>query len=187
MNEWSPDTRRALRAFLRAMALADPLQRELARRYGVALGDLHALRLLRDMGEVAISRLGGALDVKPSSATKLVDRLEAAGLVARGTDPADRRVTTLRLTPRALEALGDRALFQSSDLVRRVERLAPGERLQLATLLERMVERGADEDAELEALADAPMAHPASSVDPAAVSAGPAAMSAAAAAAEVAR
>ena len=179
MNEWSPDTRRALRAFLRAVALADPLQRELARRYGVALGDFHALRLLRDMGEVAISRLGAALDVKPSSATKLVDRLEAAGLVDRGADPADRRVTTLRLTPRALEALGDRALFQSSDLVRRVERLTPGERLQLATLLERLVERGAEEDAEQETVAEAPAARRASSTDRD--------VSSAAAAAEIAR
>lgn len=148
MSEWSPDTRRALRAYLRAVALADPLQRELAHTYGVTLGDLHALRLLRDLGEVPINRLGGALGLKPSSATNLVDRLEAAGLVERGADPADRRITTLRLTPRAHEALGDRALFESSGLVRRVERLTPGERLLLATLLERLLEGWPADDAD---------------------------------------
>jgi DNA-binding MarR family transcriptional regulator len=145
--DWSPETRRALRAYIRAVALADPLQRDLARTYGVALGDLHALRLLRDLGEAPISRLGARLELKPSSATNLVDRLEAAGLVTRGTDPADRRVTTLALTPRAHEALGDRALVESSGLVRRVERLAPGERLLLASLLERLLEPEPGEDA----------------------------------------
>ncbi len=148
MSEWSPETRRALRAYLRAVALADPLQRELARTYGVTLGDLHALRLLRDLGEVPINRLGAELGRKPSSATNLVDRLEAAGLVERGADPADRRITSLRLTPRAHEALGDRALFESSGLVRRVERLTPDERLLLATLLERLLEPGPEDDAE---------------------------------------
>ncbi|MGC8634417.1 MAG: MarR family winged helix-turn-helix transcriptional regulator [Candidatus Limnocylindrales bacterium] len=142
MSEWSPDTRRVLRAYLRAVALVEPLQRELARAYGVALGDLYALRLLRDLGEAPINRLGAALGLKPSSATKLVDRLEGAGLVERGGDPADRRVTALRLTPRAHEALGDRALFESSGLARRVERLTRGEQLLLAGLLERLLESG---------------------------------------------
>ena len=150
MSEWLPDTRRVLRAYLRAIAVAEPLQRELARRYGVALGDVHSLRLLRDLGEVPISRLGAALAIKPSSATNLVDRLEGAGLVERGSDPADRRVTTLRVTARAQEALGDRALFESSDLVRHVERLTPRARLLLATLLERMLERRPEDDTEPE-------------------------------------
>ncbi len=148
MSEWSPDTRRVLRAYLRAIAVAEPLQRELARRYGVALSDVHALRALRDLGEVPMNRLAAALDIKPSSATYLVDRLEGARLVERGADPGDRRVTTLRLTDRAQEALGDKALFETSGIVRRVERLSTGERLVLATLLERMVEHRGDDDAE---------------------------------------
>ncbi len=159
MSEWSPDTRRVLRAYLRAIGAAEPLQRELAHRHGVAIGDVHALRVLRDLGEVPISRLGAALAVKPSSATNLVDRLEAAGLVARGSDPADRRMTTLRVTDRGHEALGDRALFESSGLVRRVERLAIGERLLLATLLERMLENRPGEASDEEAaLASEPSA-----------------------------
>jgi DNA-binding MarR family transcriptional regulator len=150
VSEWSPDTRRVLRAYLRAIAVAEPLERELARRYGVALGDVHSLRLLRDLGEVPISRLSAALCIKASRATNLVDRLEGAGLVERGADPADRRVTTLRLTARAQEALGDQALFESSDLARHVERLTPAERLLLATLLERMLERRPEDHAEPE-------------------------------------
>jgi DNA-binding MarR family transcriptional regulator len=141
MGEWSPDTRRVLRAYLDAAALAEPLQRELARMYCVALGDLHALRLLRDLGTVPIGRLGSVLQLHPSSATNLVDRLEGAGLVERSADPSDRRVTLLRLTARASDALGDHALVENSGLVARIERMSPGERLQLATLLERLLER----------------------------------------------
>ena len=151
MHEWSPDTRRVLRAYLRAIAVAEPLQRELARRYGVTVGDLASLRALADLGEVPIGRLAAALAIRQSSATNLVDRLATAGLVARGVDPADRRVTTLRLTDRAREALGDRALFEASGLPRRVARLSPGERVQLAALLERMLEQGQGEPPEVTA------------------------------------
>ena len=148
MYEWSDETRRVLRAYLRAVAAATPLQQELARRYGIALGDVHALRVVRDIGEVPISRVCGALGIRPSNATNLVDRLEAAGLIERRVDPGDRRLTVVAVTARGQEALGDRALFASSDLVRGVERLTTGERFQLATLLERMLEGAArDPDA----------------------------------------
>ncbi len=157
MSEWSPETRRVLRAYLRAVASGEPLQRELARRYSLSLADLHALRALRDLGEVPISRLGAALGIRPSNATNLVDRLETAGLVERGADPADRRVTVLRLTPRARTALSDREVLASSGLSDRVERLTPAERLELASLLERVLEPGPHESvaADAEPPADA--------------------------------
>ncbi len=157
MPDWSADTRRLLRAYLRAIALAEPLQRELARRYGVALADMHALRVLRDMGCTPISRFGAVLSLKPSSATNLVDRLESAGLVERVPDGTDRRVTGVRVTPLGEGALDDRSLFESSGLVARVERFEPADRRQLAGLLERMLEAMPEEVAtEHEAPAPAP-------------------------------
>ena len=141
MTAWTADTRRVLRAYLHALAVAEPLERELARRHGVTLGDLHALRVLRDLGEVPTSRFGAALGLRPSTTTCLVDRLEAAGLIERRPSSVDRRVTALALTDCGRDALGDRELFRDSDLVRRIERLDRAERLQLATLMERMLER----------------------------------------------
>jgi DNA-binding MarR family transcriptional regulator len=46
------------------------------------------------MGEVA-----KALDVSVSAITQVVDRLEQKQYVSRGTDPSDRRIYTLTLTP----------------------------------------------------------------------------------------
>ena len=94
---WTPEVRRVVRAYLNAVAAAEPLQRELARRYGLAIGDIGALRVLRDRGDLGVSQLGGALGMKASTATNLVDRLERAGLVGRGVDHADRRVTLVSL------------------------------------------------------------------------------------------
>lgn len=148
MTDLDAETVRVLRAYLDAAALADPLQRELARKYDVALGDLHALRSLRDLGTVPIGRLIGVLDIKASNATYLVDRLERKGLVERCDDPSDRRVTLLRLTDRASEAMHDFALVESSGLVARIQRLTPGERLQLAALLEQIVAHRRDEAAD---------------------------------------
>jgi DNA-binding MarR family transcriptional regulator len=45
--------------------------------------------------------------VSPGGASKLVDRLVAAGLVDRGIDADDRRVSRLRLTPQGRRAVRD--------------------------------------------------------------------------------
>ncbi len=144
MAEFTPETRRLVRAYLHAVAVAEPLQRELARRYGLAIGDIHALRVLRDRGRLPISHLGAAVGVKPSNATNLVDRLEAAGLVVRSADGTDRRVTSVCLTSLAEEALSDRDLVESTGLVARFERLTAVERLQLAALLEQIADPAFD-------------------------------------------
>ncbi len=144
MEAWTPEVRRAVRAYLNAVAAAEPFQRELARRYGLAIGDIGALRVLRDRGDLAISQLGGALCMKASTATNLVDRLERAGLIGRGADPADRRVTLVSLSPLAKEALSDHTLVEETGLIARMERLSPAEQTELASLLERIAGPGAD-------------------------------------------
>jgi DNA-binding MarR family transcriptional regulator len=49
--------------------------------------------------------LADKLEIEPITLVRLVDRLEKAGLVERRSDPADRRVRTLHLTPQALPLL----------------------------------------------------------------------------------
>jgi DNA-binding MarR family transcriptional regulator len=63
----------------------------------VTLPQYRMLVVLGD-GPINLSTLAGALDVAPSTALRMVDRLISAGLVARTVRPQDRRETHLSLT-----------------------------------------------------------------------------------------
>lgn len=51
------------------------------------------------------SELADVLDIAPITLARLIDKLDAAGLVERRPDPNDRRAHRLFLTPQALPAL----------------------------------------------------------------------------------
>jgi DNA-binding MarR family transcriptional regulator len=136
----SATQRRTLWAFLRAIALAEPLQREVAMSHGLSLGDLYAVRVLARLGEVPVSRYGAELCLARSTITNLVDRLERAGLVARLASPSDRRVTLVHLTTSGLEAMESRARIADSALGRRLLALEESDLVTLAEILERVVD-----------------------------------------------
>lgn len=60
-----------------------------------------------DPDDATVGYVAQRLIVKPHSASELVDRLEAQGLVRREPTPSDRRRALLRLTPQAIETLSD--------------------------------------------------------------------------------
>ncbi|WP_446214916.1 MarR family winged helix-turn-helix transcriptional regulator [Micromonospora sp. IBHARD004] len=66
---------------------------------GVSPTQLRVLSLIMAHPETNVNRLAELLDVVPSSASRLCDRLEAVGLVRRVADPRDRR--EVRLIPTA--------------------------------------------------------------------------------------
>jgi DNA-binding MarR family transcriptional regulator len=70
-----------------------------------------------------------------SNVTQLVDRLEAEGLVRRGTCSEDRRAIRAKVTPLGLERhrAGDAAI--RDDQQELAERLGPEDRAQLVRLL----------------------------------------------------
>ena len=84
--------------------------------------------------------LAARLGIDPVSAHHTLHRLEAAGLVERRPNPADRRARALRLTPhgRALHD-GVRAAARASQ-ERILAPLAPGERPLFLDMLTRLVE-----------------------------------------------
>ncbi len=135
----SASQRRTLRTFLLAVALAEPLQQELAASQGISLGDLHAVRVLSRLGEAPVSRYGAELGLPRSTITNLVDRLERAGLVERVASPTDRRVTMVRLTETGLEATEARARLADSDVARRLFSLDESDQALLVELLERVL------------------------------------------------
>ncbi|MFI5659923.1 MarR family winged helix-turn-helix transcriptional regulator [Streptomyces sp. NPDC051684] len=66
---------------------------------------LHALLTARTAPGINLGTLAETLDTVPSAASRLCDRLEAAGLIRREPAPADRRSIGLTLTRRGHDAL----------------------------------------------------------------------------------
>jgi DNA-binding MarR family transcriptional regulator len=64
----------------------------------VSLPQFRLLLTLGGLGRVPSSRLAAQLRLAPSAITRMVDRLQEAGLVQRGTDPHSRSIVTVEPT-----------------------------------------------------------------------------------------
>lgn len=116
-------------ASLRRDELRDALSREMpwyisaAVRYHIAVAnqlqmpvtDVHAIGALLEFGPIGVRRLAELMGMTTGAATRLVDRLERAGYVAREQDPRDRRRIVVMLVPervarvtRYYEPMGER-------------------------------------------------------------------------------
>ena len=65
---------------------------------------LQLLWILREHGDLSVSRLADSLGIAVPNATGLVDRMEQRGLVERDRDRADRRLVYVRPTPAGIAA-----------------------------------------------------------------------------------
>lgn len=67
----------------------------------------NALRILRGAGDAGASctEVGERMVTKDSDVTRLLDRLEARGLISRGREAADRRRVVARITNEGLRVL----------------------------------------------------------------------------------
>lgn len=81
---------------LRAAAIAD-----------ITLPQLRVLTMVASRDRMNVAAVATGLGVHPSNATRVVDRLVRAGLLARGDDPSDRRHLVLALTGPGRELVGD--------------------------------------------------------------------------------
>ena len=72
-----------------------------ARARGMTRAQWVILKRLSRQPGMSQNELAGICEVEPISIGRLVDRLEARGLVERRPDPADRRVNRLHLLPAA--------------------------------------------------------------------------------------
>src|SRR5712675_1413775 len=78
---------------------------QMARQHGTTLAQWLILLRLERQPDLSQNELASIAEVAPITVARLVDRLEAAGLVKRCTDPVDRRIWRLRLTPAAAPIL----------------------------------------------------------------------------------
>lgn len=98
---------------------------------GVSPAQLRVLGVVSREGTINLTQLAEALRTKPSSASRLCDRLEAADLLQRTADGRDRREVWLVLTPgakRLLDRLGDQRIAAIADILRR---MPPDDRIAL--------------------------------------------------------
>lgn len=70
---------------------------------GLTFAQSRVLRILSRSAEpLRMSDIAARFEIAPRSATSMIDSLEAAGLVARSADPADRRSVLVSLAPDGL-------------------------------------------------------------------------------------
>ncbi|MFL5386468.1 MAG: MarR family winged helix-turn-helix transcriptional regulator [Longimicrobiaceae bacterium] len=82
---------------------------EVLKPYGITRTQYNALRILRGAGETGLCRneVRERLVAQVPDASRLLDRMEAAGLIRRERDTADRRFVTTRITAEGLRVVGE--------------------------------------------------------------------------------
>lgn len=71
--------------------------------FGLISTDLHCLHVLQQEGPTTTGKLGERVGLSAGAASRMIDRLETAQLVARSRDGADRRKVTVATTTAGLE------------------------------------------------------------------------------------
>jgi DNA-binding MarR family transcriptional regulator len=101
----------AQEAYLSLQRTAAVLEHQLEaalKPYGITATQYNVLRILRGAGRGGLCRgeIGDRLLRPVPDVTRLLDRLEAGGLVARARGGDDRRYVTTRITPAGSKVLG---------------------------------------------------------------------------------
>jgi DNA-binding MarR family transcriptional regulator len=101
----------------------------------VTVPQLRVLTMIATRGGINLGVVAAGLQVSPSNASRICDRLLKIGMVDRREDPADRRQITLTLTPDG-QALIDRVNRHRRNSIRRILRgMTTRQREQLTTAL----------------------------------------------------
>ena len=121
--------------------LTRELSAALVASHGLTINDYGCLLLLHRAGEDGMRRidLANQLQLSPSGITRLLDRLEDQGLVAKGECKSDARVSYAILTDAGHEKLRAAAPGHVDDIDRRLSAvLSEDEMKTLAELLSRL-------------------------------------------------
>lgn len=101
----------------------------------VTLAQFRMLVVLSTRGATKLVALADLLQVAPSTAMRMVDRLIAAGLAHKQTNPDNRRETLLRLTGEGRRTVEDVTARRRVEIAQIVARLGPTQRLALIEAL----------------------------------------------------
>ncbi|MFI6935274.1 MarR family winged helix-turn-helix transcriptional regulator [Streptomyces sp. NPDC050287] len=101
----------------------------------VTLPQFRMMMVLSTRGATKLVTLADLLQVAPSTAMRMVDRLIAAGLADRQTNPDNRRETRLRLTEEGRRAVENVTARRRAEITTIVEHLPPQQRAALVEAL----------------------------------------------------
>jgi DNA-binding MarR family transcriptional regulator len=101
---------------------------------GLTPSKLRAVSVLGEDGELRVGELAGRVGVDETTATRLVDRLEEAGLATRTGLDGDRRVTVVALTAQGAELAEAAAAERRQFFADVLDALQPNERRELVRL-----------------------------------------------------
>jgi DNA-binding MarR family transcriptional regulator len=141
----TPPARRAKSGATETSALADRLHSaaiHLLRRLrreddasGLPAPQLSALSVIVFGGPITLGALADAEQVRPPTITRLVEKLESAGLVERTSDATDKRVSRVEATAKGVKLLHDGRRRRVASLTASLASLPVGERAAIARAL----------------------------------------------------
>ncbi len=97
----------------------------------IGLAPLRALRSLDRLGPCLVTELGADLDLLPSTASRLSDRLAEAGYITRRVSPTNRRATLLELTDAGRAVLDELIALRVQAFGEVTQRMAEADRAAL--------------------------------------------------------
>jgi DNA-binding MarR family transcriptional regulator len=145
----SPDSPQveAYRIFLKLHKRFQELNREEFRPYDLSTPQ-YAILFHATVEGVPLSHICQEMVADNSNLTRLVDRLEARGLVRRAPDPRDRRVTLVQLTPEGEALINELRPRHRAFIERRMSHLTPGQLEALHTAMAKLYDALQHEQAE---------------------------------------
>ena len=139
MSSPTTNQRAQWRVFLEtALAVIDILDSEMQEQRGITLAWYDVLIHLEDAPDgLGMTEIANRILFSKSGLTRVIDRMEAAGLVRRERPPEDRRVVKVLLTPAGLDALdAARAVHRRGIQEHFVSHLDPAQLEELAGMLQ---------------------------------------------------
>ncbi|NEA25607.1 MarR family winged helix-turn-helix transcriptional regulator, partial [Actinomadura bangladeshensis] len=108
----------------------------------VTLPQFRLLVVLSSQGPSKLVTLAGLLEVNPSTAMRMVDRLAAAGLVSREASPESAREVRIQVTAAGRRIVDDVTARRRAEIAGVVSRMPAGQRQALVAALRAFTEAG---------------------------------------------
>lgn len=102
-------------------------------------GQQRVMRLLLEKDQLTNSQIVEELDIRPSSASVLVSKLEESGMVEKTESPDDKRVTFISLTDEGRESIIKSRQFKNDFFDSLFDSLSDDEQQQLSDSLRKLI------------------------------------------------